>query len=224
MDVFEAIESRKSIRAFTKQPVTRDHIDKILKVSQRSPSGTNTQPWHVYLCAGKVKQAITDDVLAMAREGKAKQYEDYQYYPPVWQDIHQARRRAVGWSLYGLLGIQKGDREGSARQGARNFKFLDAPVGLFVTVDSYMARGNWADAGMYVQTLMLAARGLGLHTCPQAAWIQFQEPVFKHLGIPDDQELVTGMSIGYADDSAIENTLVSEREDVKNVAHFCGFD
>ncbi|MED6312176.1 MAG: nitroreductase [Pseudomonadota bacterium] len=223
MDVFEAIESRKSIRAFTDQPVEKELLDKLLQISQRSPSGTNTQPWYVYLCTGDVKQAITDDVLKMAAEGKSKKYEDYDYYPPVWRDVHQARRRAVGWGLYGLLGIEKGDREGSARQGARNFKFFDAPVGLFVTVDSYVTRGSWADAGMYIQTIMLAARGLGLHTCPQAAWIPLQEPVFKHLGIPDDQELVTGMSLGYADKDAIENTLMSEREDVSNVARFVGF-
>lgn len=223
MDVFEAIESRKSIRAFTDQPVEKELLDKLLQISQRSPSGTNTQPWYVYLCTGDVKQAITEDVLKMAAEGKSKKYEDYDYYPPVWRDVHQARRRAVGWGLYGLLGIEKGDREGSARQGARNFKFFDAPVGLFVTVDSYVTRGSWADAGMYIQTIMLAARGLGLHTCPQAAWIPLQEPVFKHLGIPDDQELVTGMSLGYADKDAIENTLVSEREDVSNVARFVGF-
>ena len=223
MDVFEAIESRKSIRAFTDQPVEKELLYKLLQISQRSPSGTNTQPWYVYLCTGDVKQAITDDVLKMAAEGKSKKYEDYDYYPPVWRDVHQARRRAVGWGLYGLLGIEKGDREGSARQGARNFKFFDAPVGLFVTVDSYVTRGSWADAGMYIQTIMLAARGLGLHTCPQAAWIPLQEPVFKHLGIPDDQELVTGMSLGYADKDAIENTLVSEREDVSNVARFVGF-
>ena len=223
MDVFEAIESRKSIRAFTDQPVEKELLDKLLQISQRSPSGTNTQPWYVYLCTGDVKQAITDDVLKMAAEGKSKKYEDYDYYPPVWRDVHQARRRAVGWGLYGLLGIEKGDREGSARQGARNFKFFDAPVGLFVTVDSYVTRGSWADAGMYIQTIMLAARGLGLHTCPQAAWIPLQEPVFKHLGIPDDQELVTGMSLGYANKDAIENTLVSEREDVSNVARFVGF-
>ena len=223
MDVFEAIESRKSIRAFTDQPVEKELLDKLLQISQRSPSGTNTQPWYVYLCTGDVKQAITDDVLKMAAEGKSKKYEDYDYYPPVWRDVHQARRRAIGWGLYGLLGIEKGDREGSARQGARNFKFFDAPVGLFVTVDSYVTRGSWADAGMYIQTIMLAARGLGLHTCPQAAWIPLQEPVFKHLGIPDDQELVTGMSLGYADKDAIENTLMSEREDVSNVARFVGF-
>ena len=223
MDVLEAIESRKSIRAFTDQPVEKELLGRLLQISQRSPSGTNTQPWYVYLCTGDVKQAITDDVLKMAAEGKSKKYEDYEYYPPVWRDVHQARRRAVGWGLYGLLGIEKGDREGSARQGARNFKFFDAPVGLFVTVDSYVTRGSWADAGMYIQTIMLAARGLGLHTCPQAAWIPLQEPVFKHLGIPDDQELVTGMSLGYADKDAIENTLVSEREDVTNVARFVGF-
>ena len=223
MDVFEAIESRKSIRAFTDQPVEKELLYQLLQISQRSPSGTNTQPWYVYLCAGDVKQAITDDVLKMAAEGKSKKYEDYDYYPPVWRDVHQARRRAVGWGLYGLLGIEKGDREGSARQGARNFKFFDAPVGLFVTVDSYVTRGSWADAGMYIQPIMLAARGLGLHPCPQAAWIPLQEPVFKHLDIPDDQELVTGMSLGYADKDAIENTLVSEREDVSNVARFVGF-
>ncbi|MFP6748549.1 MAG: nitroreductase, partial [Alphaproteobacteria bacterium] len=164
-----------------------------------------------------------DDVLALAAAGKAAKYEDYDYYPPQWNDLHRDRRRGVGWGLYGLLGIKKGDREASARQGARNFKFFDAPIGIFITTDAYLSRGNWADTGMYIQTLMLAARGMGLDTCPQAAWIQFQEPLFRHLRIPDDQVLVSGMALGYADDSAIENTLVSEREDIANVAHFRGF-
>ncbi len=224
MDVIEAIKTRKSIRAFTDQPVAKETIEQILEVAQRAPSGTNTQPWHVYICTGRVRQAITDDVLALAAAGKASTYEDYDYYPPVWNDLHRDRRRGVGWGLYGLLGIKKGDREASQRQGARNFKFFDAPVGLFVTTDAYLSRGNWADTGMYIQTLMLAARGFGLETCPQAAWIQFQEPVFRHLAIPEDQVLVTGMCLGHPDTEAIENTLVSDREDVANVAHFCGFD
>ena len=223
MHVLEAIESRKSIRAFTDQPVSRETVEQLLEISQRAPSGTNTQPWHVYACTGAVQQAISDDVLAMAARGESSGYEAYDYYPAKWKDIHRDRRRGVGWALYGLLGIEKGDREASARQGARNFKFFDAPVGLFITTDSYLGRGSWADAGMYVQTLMLAARGLGLHTCPQAAWIQFQAPIFKHLNIPEDQSLVTGMSLGYADESAIENTLVSDREDVANVATLMGF-
>ena len=223
MHVLEAIKSRKSIRAFTDQRVSKDTVTEILDIAQRSPSGTNTQPWHVHVCSGAVKQAITDDVLALATAGQATPYEKYDYYPDTWKDIHRDRRRGVGWSLYGLLGIKKGDREASARQGARNFKFFDAPVGLFVTTEAYLGRGSWADTGMYIQTIMLAARGFGLHTCAQAAWIQYQAPIFKHLQIPDDQVLVSGMSLGYADPDAIENTLISEREDLDNVARFSGF-
>ena len=116
MDVLEAIQSRKSIRAFTKEPVPRETVEKILEVSQRAPSGTNTQPWFTYVCAGSVRDAIQHDVLEMASQGKAAKYEDYDYYPAQWKDIHRDRRRGIGWSLYGLLGIQKGDREASARQ------------------------------------------------------------------------------------------------------------
>ena len=223
MDVLDAIRTRKSIRAFTSDPVPKDTIDAILEAAQRSPSGTNTQPWHTYVCTGAVKQAITDDVLEMAKSGSGQTYEHYDYYPPVWNDTHRDRRRGVGWSLYGLLGIEKGDREASGRQGARNFLFFDAPVGIFITVDSYLARGNWADVGMYIQTVMLVAKGFGLETCPQAAWIPYQEPVLRHLGVPDDQDLVTGMCLGYPDQTAIENTLVSDREDLANVVHYCGF-
>lgn len=224
MDVLEAIRSRKSIRAFKPDPVPRETVRKILDAAQRSPSGTNTQPWRAWVCAGETKAAISRDVLAMVASGEGKGYHDYDYYPERWNDVHNARRRAVGYGLYGLLGIAKEDRDGRARQGARNFTFFDAPVGLFVTVDRYLARGNWADTGMYIQTIMLAAKGYGLDTCPQAAWIPVQEPIFRHLGIPDDQDLVTGMSLGYADPDAIENTLVSEREDVDAVVTWSGFD
>lgn len=223
MDVLEAIEARKSIRAFTDQAVEKETLERILEISQRAPSGTNTQPWHVYVCTGEAQQAISDDVLEMARSGAGKSYEEHDYYPATWKDVHRDRRRGIGWALYGLLGIEKGDREGSARQAARNFLFFDAPIGLFITVDSYLTRGSWADAGMYAQTIMLAAKGFGLDTCPQAAWIPYQEPIFRHLGIPDDQDLVTGMSLGYADPDAIENTLVSDREAITNVVHYVGF-
>jgi len=117
MDVLEAIKTRKSIRAFTDQEVSQETIEKLLEISQRSPSGTNTQPWQVYVCTGDARQAITDDVLALAAEGKAKKYEDYDYYPAKWSELHNSRRRGVGWGLYGLLGIEKGDREAMAKQG-----------------------------------------------------------------------------------------------------------
>lgn len=223
MEVLEAIRQRRSIRAFKPDPVSRDTIDEILTVAQRAPSGTNTQPWHVYVCGGAVKQAITDDVLAAIARGENKSYDEFGYYPAKWTDLHNSRRRTLGWALYGLLGIQKGDREAGTRQALRNFEFFDAPVGLFVTIDDYLGQGNWADVGMYIQTIMLAAKGFGLDTCPQAAWVPYQEVVFRHLDVPDNQRLVTGMSLGYADPDAIENTLVSEREDLSNVVRYHGF-
>jgi len=224
MKIEEAIRSRKSVRAFTDQPVPQEKIQRILEIAQRSPSGTNTQPWHTYVCAGAVRDAIAADVTELFDQGKADSYAKYDYSPAEWNDTHRRRRRAVGWELYGLLGIEKGDRTGSARQARRNFSFFDAPVGLFFTTDAYLGRGSWFDVGLYMQTVMLAARSEGLHTCPQAAWVSYQEPVFRHLEIPDDQVLISGLALGYEDPAAVENTLVSAREDVATVARFMGFE
>ncbi|WP_199899374.1 nitroreductase [Sneathiella glossodoripedis] len=223
MNIEDAIKSRKSVRAFTDQPVDQETIHKILELAQRAPSGTNTQPWHTYVCTGEVKDAIVKDVCELFDQGKASRYEDFDYYPPVWEPVHRDRRRQLGWELYGLLGIEKGDRVRTAAQSKRNFKFFDAPVGLFFTTDAYLGRGSWFDAGLYMQTVMLAARAFGLHTCPQAAWISFQDPIYKHLNIPADQVLLSGMALGYEDTDAIENTLVSKREDIENVVTYAGF-
>ena len=224
MNIEEAIRSRKSVRAFTDQLVSRSIVEKILNISQRAPSGTNTQPWHTYVCTGSIRDAIANDASALFDQGKSNKYEDFEYYPKTWNDIHRDRRRGIGWSLYGLLGIEKGDRTRILQQAKRNFKFFDAPVALFFTTDSYLGKGSWLDTGLYVQTVMLAARAEGLHTCPQAIWISIQEPIRQHLNIPDDQVLVTGMAMGYEDTTAIENTLVSEREDVADVVTYSGFE
>ena len=223
MKIDDAIRSRKSVRAFTDQPVEQEKIHRILELSQRSPSGTNTQPWHTYVCTGAVKDAIVTDVCALFDQGKSSKYEDFDYYPRVWEPIHRDRRRELGWELYGLLGIEKGDRARTAAQSKRNFQFFDAPVGLFFTTDAYLGRGSWFDAGLYMQTVMLAARNEGLHTCPQAAWISFQDPIYEHLNIPKDQVLLSGMAMGYEDTTAIENTLVSKREHVDQVVTYAGF-
>ena len=224
MNIEEAIRSRKSVRAFTDQSVSRATIEKILNISQRAPSGTNTQPWHTYVCTGVIRNAIAKDALALFDQGKTQKYEDFDYYPRTWNDIHRDRRRGIGWGLFGLLGIKKGDRIRSMQQTKRNFDFFDAPIALFFTTDAYLGKGSWLDTGLYVQTVMLAARAEGLHTCPQAIWISIQEPVRRHLNIPNDQVLVTGMAMGYQDTTAIENTLVSEREDLANVITYLGFE
>ena len=223
MKIEEAIASRKSVRAFTDKPVPRDTVHRILEIAQRAPSGTNTQPWHVHVAAGAVRNAIVAEAYEMFQKGETDSYAAHDYYPDVWTDTHQDRRRQVGWDLYGLLGIQKGDRDASKQQAARNYQLFDAPVGIFVTTDTYLGRGSWFDVGLYVQTIMLAARAEGLHTCPQASWIVTPGPVRRHLNIPDDQALVVGIALGHQDENAIENTLVSTRADIQDIVHFHGF-
>ena len=136
MNVVEAILSRKSIRAFTDQPVSRSIVEKILDISQRAPSGTNTQPWHTYACTGSTRNAIANDASALFDQGKSQKYEDFNYYPKTWNDTHRDRRRGIGWGLYGLLGIEKGDQTRIMQQAKRNFSFFDAPVALFFTTDT----------------------------------------------------------------------------------------
>ncbi len=224
MNVTEAIESRKSVRAFRPAPVPKAVIEEILEVSMRAPSGTNTQPWHIYVCTGAQKQAVTDAVLDQIRAGNAAKYHDVGYYPERWSDLHNSRRRNVGWGLYSLLGIEREDKERRKSQALRNFSFFDAPVGIFVTIDDYLAKGNWTDVGLYLQTLMLAARDHDLHTCPQAAWVPYQDAVLKTIGAPEGQSLVAGIALGYEDTDKIENSLVSEREKLENVVRYLGFE
>ena len=224
--VDHAITSRMSARAFTQQEVSRELITEILQVASRAPSGTNTQPWKVYVLQGATRDSLVNKVCAAheAMRGNpdvAKQYtEQYDYYPAQWVSPYIDRRRENGWSLYGLLGIGKADKDRMHEQQQRNFKFFDAPVGLMFTIDPIMGRGSLFDYGMFVQNIMLAARARGLHTCPQAAWNGFHSIILPHIGAGEGEMMVCGMSLGYADESNKVNTLVTPRVPVNEFTHW----
>jgi nitroreductase len=224
--VDHAITSRMSARAFTQQAVSRELITEMLQVASRAPSGTNTQPWKVYVLQGATRDALVDKVCAAheamrANPEVAKQYtEQYDYYPAQWVSPYIDRRRENGWSLYGLLGIGKADKDRMHEQQQRNFKFFDAPVGLMFTIDPIMGRGSLFDYGMFVQNIMLAARARGLHTCPQAAWNGFHSIILPHIGAGEGEMMVCGMALGYADESDKVNTLVTPRVPVNEFTHW----
>jgi nitroreductase len=224
--VKEAIDTRMSARAFTQQAVPRELIAELLAQASRAPSGTNTQPWKVYVLQGHSRDSLVEKVCAAhdevrAHPEKAAEYrEPYDYYPEKWVSPFIDRRRENGWSLYGLLGITKGDKDKMHAQHQRNYRFFDAPVGLMFTLDKVMGRGSLVDYGMFLQTLMLAARGMGLHTCPQAAWNGFGSIILPHIGAGDNEMLVCGMALGYADDSQIVNTFRTPRETVASFTHW----
>jgi nitroreductase len=221
--VDEAILSRRSVRAFLPKPVPRETVEHLLEVASRAPSGTNTQPWKVRVLAGDAKDALCRAVLH-AHDTQADQHAySYKYYPAEIPEPYISRRRKVGWDLYGLLGIEKGERGKTHKQHGRNYLFFDAPVGLIFTIDKVLEQGSWLDYGMFLENIMVAARGAGLHTCPQAAWVQYHRVVIDMLAIPGTQEMVCGMALGYADEDAPENTLRTEREPVSGFAVFDGF-
>lgn len=217
-----AITSRRSIRAFLPTPVARVDIEAILAVAARAPSGTNTQPWQVHVLTGAARARLSDAILAAYAdpEQASKYNEEYAYYPREWIAPFIDRRRKVGWDLYALLGLTRDDKAGMAAQHSRNYRFFDAPVGLIFTIDRVLAQGSWLDYGMFLQNIMVAARGRGLDTCPQAAFTQFHRVISDELDLAPTQMVVCGMALGYADPSKIENALVTERAPVTAFARF----
>jgi nitroreductase len=217
-----AITSRRSIRAFLPTPVAREDIAAILEVSARAPSGTNTQPWKVTVLTGAARQRLSDAILAVHADPAAARAhtEEYAYYPREWVSPFIDRRRKVGWDLYALLGLGRENKSGMAAQHGRNYNFFDAPVGLIFTIDRVLEQGSWLDYGMFLQNIMVAARGRGLDTCPQAAFTQYHKIIAEQLQLPPGVMVVCGMSLGYADPDKIENTLLTEREPVTSFARF----
>ncbi len=194
-------------------------IRQILVVAARAPSATNTQPWQVHVVSGAARDRVCGAILAACDAGPEPEAE-YAYYPQTWASPYIERRRQVGWALYELLGIQKGDRAGAAAWRRANYDFFGAPVGLFFTLDRGLALGSWLDLGMFMQNVMIAARGCGLETCPQAAFKSWHAIIRAELGIPAEQMVLCGMAMGHPDLSAPANRLVAPREAVDGFSRF----
>ena len=220
--VDEAITSRRSIRAFLPTPIPAETIREILDVSSRAPSGTNTQPWKVHVLTGAARQRLSDALMAAYDDPaeRARHAEEYDYYPREWVSPYIDRRRKIGWDLYGLLDIGKTDKDKMHAQHGRNYGFFDAPVGFIFTIDRVMAKGSWLDYGMFMENIMVAARGRGLDTCPQAAFNQFHRVIKSVLGLAEHEMVVCGMALGVADPDAVANRLVTARATVDEFTSF----
>lgn len=218
--VDEAINSRKSVRAFLPTPVDEQTIRDILEIAARAPSGTNMQPWKVYVVTGEKKQAVSDAILDSGIRAEKIAWDEYKYYPDQFFEPYLSRRRAVGFALYSLLGIGRRETERMRAQHDRNFTFFDAPVGMIFTIDRRLNMGSWIDHGMFLQSIMIAARGRGLHTCPQAAFAPYHTQIRPVLGIPEEEIVVCGMALGFEDETKPENALRSERAPLDEFVSF----
>jgi nitroreductase len=223
MHVDEALRARKSVRAFKPDPVPLSLVTEILEIASRAPSGTNIQPWKVHVVAGEVRKRLEAEVLAHRETNPVDASAEFPRTSKR-KEPYTSRMRKLGKDMYSLIGIPKGDQAANWAQWGRNYKFFDAPVGLIFTIDKDLDAMSFLDIGIFMQSIMLAAKVRGLDTCAQGAWNNYWTATRRVLGVSEEEYIICGISLGYADDTSPVNTLVSEREPVASFATFHGFD
>ncbi|WP_229177557.1 nitroreductase [Bradyrhizobium ivorense] len=218
----EVIAGRLSCRQFSGRPVSRSTIEQILRVARFAPSGANIQPWHVYVLAGTAKTEVSAALLQAYEREASEHVSEYQYYASDFPEPYLGRRQEFGRLFYGSLGIAQSDTAARSRQTAKNFAFFDAPLGLIVTIDRRLAVGSWLDLGMFIQTVMLAAVGRGLQSCPQETLAKYHRVLRPMLSIPAEQMVACGISMGHPKEPGRERLM--PRADVEEFASFKGFE
>jgi nitroreductase len=222
--VDRAIASRRSVRRFLPDQVPRATIAEILNVAARAPSGTNMQPWRGYVLVDAPRDELCAAVLKAFDAEEPGHKQEVRYYPDEFFEPYLSRRRKVGWDLYGRLAIARGEAAKMRAQHRRNFLFFDAPVGMLFTIHRRLATGSWLDYGMFLENVMVAARARGLDTCAQAAWTNYHKAIRPVLGLAEEEVVVCGMALGFADPNAPENGLVTERTESDKFMDWRGFD
>ncbi|MBU6445164.1 MAG: nitroreductase [Alphaproteobacteria bacterium] len=218
--VSEALATRQSVRAFRPDPVPRALVEDILTRAARAPSGGNLQPWRVYVAMGKARDELVARVAELRKQHPLGTGGEYNIYPPDLFEPYRTRRFKLGEMMYATMGIGREDKAGRIAAFGRNWEFFGAPVGFIFTMDRRMEFGQWVDLGLYMQSIMLLAREQGLDTCPQESWSQFQQSVREFFAIPGNELVFCGMALGWRDDTAPVNGLVSERAQLSEFATF----
>lgn len=219
MNVVEALERRKSVRAFLDKAVEKEKIEAILNVAKYAPSGVNIQPWKVCVVSGKTKKQIETKVIEMFESGE-KANMDYSYYPLEWSEPYKSRRKETGLLMYQTLAIQKEDKAKQKEQWKANYRAFDAPVVLYFFIDSFLEKGSYLDYGMFLQSVMLVATQLGLGSCIQVALAQYPNIVREALHRSASETLLCGMALGYEDTNAIINSYRTERIALEDFTQF----
>jgi nitroreductase len=220
MNVSEALATRKSVRAFRADPVPRAMVESILLAAARAPSGGNLQPWKVHVLIGAARDELVRRTKARMQENPRGGTPEYHIYPPALTEPYKTRRFAIGEAMYATMGIPREDKAARLQQFFRNWEFFGAPVGLIISIDRQMQQGQWADLGMFLQSIMLLAREHGLDTCAQEAWAPFHETIRDYLGVPPEEMIFCGIALGHADAAAPINSLVSARAPLAEWAIF----
>ena len=218
-----ALLSRRSVRGYRPDPVARDVVEHLLDVAARAPSGTNMQPWNVIALSGDALETFRQGMVDTFLTDVEPDGIELPYYPSPVFEPYLSRRRKIGWDLYGLLGIARGETDKMRAHMVRNLRFFDAPVGLIVTLDARLELGSWVDCGMFLQAFATAARGRGLDTCAMAVFAEFPVAVRRLLGIDPGMRILCGMALGQEDCTAAANALRTDRVPAAAFSQFRGW-
>ena len=223
MNVTDAVTSRRSIRAFTDQPVDQAVLRQVLETAQRAPSGGNTQPWHAVMLTGDPLAALFAKVAEVLPQGRAAMAPEYHVYPPELDGAYEQRRRGIGEAMYAALEIPRDNKMGRLGWFARNFQGFGAPVLMLVHTPKYMGPPQWSDMGMWLQSVMLLLREAGLDSCAQEAWAVYAKQIRECVAIPDDHIFFCGMAIGWGDRSHAVNQFPVARAELDEAVRWEGF-
>jgi len=224
MNVTEAVQSRRTVRAFLDKPVDRTIIERVLRTAQRAPSGGNTQPWNAEIITGQSMRTLFESVAKVLPQGREAFSPEYEIYPKDLDGAYEQRRRAVGEDMYGALEIPKDNKAGRLMWFANNFRAFGAPVMMLVHTPKYMGPPQWSDIGMWLQTIMLLLREEGLDSCAQEAWAMYSKQIREVVEIPDEHIFFCAMGIGYRDADAPVNNFPVARADLGEAINWQGFD
>ncbi len=219
MNTIEALQQRRSVRAFLNKDVEEEKINAILAAASHAPSGANIQPWQVAVVSGETKKKLQQQIEESFRKGD-RGNADYQYYPKEWENPYKLRRIHCGQQMYDTLNIARRDKQRRLDQWAANYRSFDAPVMLLFFMDSAMETGSYLDCGMFLQSVMLAALDYNLATCTQASLADYPEIIKSTLGYPQDTILLCGMALGYEDKEAQINSYRTPREETKSFTRY----
>ena len=221
--VSQAVASRRSVRTFLDTPVDPEALRRVLTRAQRAPSGSNIQPWHAVVLTGEPFERLKAAVAAEFPKGRAGHSIPFHMHPVGIDGIYRERLHGVGEALYNALGIAREDKPGRLRQYARNYQAFGAPVLMLVHTKAYMGHAQWADLGMWLQTVMLLLREEGLDSCPQLSWADYTDQVRAWVAMPEDHLFYCGMAIGYRDPDAAVNNFEVIRAPLGDVVRWEGF-
>jgi len=221
-DIVESvIRSRKAVRVFRPDAVSRQDIEEILDLGSTAPSNSNTQPWHEHVLSGDARRKLSE---ALAHAHADDTYPPFQYMPDSLPDCCRSRQEDFGARCYDALGIDKANVAARAAATGRNFDFFGAPVGIVFTIGARLKKYSWLDYGLFLRSIMIAARERGLDTCPQVSFARYRTIIAAELDIEPGHEIACGMSIGYAQKNSVVIKLAMPRALVDQFAKFSGFN